>query len=90
MLVKAGYGKEAAGGLLAAGGFGRDHLAAGARGGGLLIAEFLKISYLDVLLMATIPTLLYYFAALPHGRDRRAQVRHEHGEVTCRSNRCGA
>src|SRR5712672_2557382 len=27
-----------------------------------LIAEFLKISYLDVLLMATIPTLLYYFA----------------------------
>ena len=27
-----------------------------------LIAEFLKISYLDVLLMATIPTFLYYFA----------------------------
>jgi len=27
-----------------------------------LIAEFLKISYLDVLLMATIPTLLYYLA----------------------------
>src|SRR5882762_31358 len=48
MLVKAGYGKDAAGGLLAAAAF--------------LIAEFLKISYLDVLLMATIPTLLYYFA----------------------------
>jgi TRAP transporter 4TM/12TM fusion protein len=27
-----------------------------------LIAEFLKISYLDVLLMATIPTILFYFA----------------------------
>ena len=27
-----------------------------------LIAEFLKISYLDVLLMATIPTLLYYLS----------------------------
>jgi TRAP transporter 4TM/12TM fusion protein len=27
-----------------------------------LIAEFLKISYLDVVLMATIPTLLYYLA----------------------------
>src|SRR4029077_12942294 len=26
------------------------------------IAEYLKISYLDVLLMATIPTLLFYFA----------------------------
>src|SRR5207249_8049503 len=27
-----------------------------------LIAEFLKISYLDVILMATIPTCLYYLA----------------------------
>jgi TRAP-type uncharacterized transport system, fused permease components len=27
-----------------------------------LIAEFLKISYFDVILMAIIPTLLYYFA----------------------------
>ena len=27
-----------------------------------LIAEFLKISYLDVLLMATIPTILYYLS----------------------------
>ena len=27
-----------------------------------LIAEFLKISYLDVLLMAVIPTLLFYLA----------------------------
>ena len=27
-----------------------------------LIAEFLKISYLDVLLMATVPTLLYYLS----------------------------
>jgi TRAP-type uncharacterized transport system fused permease subunit len=41
---------------------GRDHLAAGARGAAFLIAEFLKISYLDVLLMATIPTLLYYLS----------------------------
>src|SRR5690606_24538430 len=29
-----------------------------------LIAEFLKISYLDVILMATIPTVLYYFSIL--------------------------
>ncbi len=29
-----------------------------------LIAEFLKISYFDVILMATIPTVLYYFGIL--------------------------
>jgi TRAP transporter 4TM/12TM fusion protein len=29
-----------------------------------LIAEFLKISYLDVLLMATVPTVLYYLSLL--------------------------
>ena len=29
-----------------------------------LIAEFLKISYFDVIVMATIPTVLYYFAIL--------------------------
>src|SRR5882672_2902298 len=56
MLVKAGYGKNAAGGLGAI--ISPPVLGAAA----FLIAEFLKISYLDVLLMATIPTLLYYFA----------------------------
>ena len=29
-----------------------------------LIAEFLKISYLDVIRMAVIPTCLYYFSLL--------------------------
>ena len=29
-----------------------------------LIAEFLKISYLDVIWMAAIPTILYYFSIL--------------------------
>ena len=41
---------------------GCHHLASGAGCGGFLIAEFLKISYLDVLLMAVIPTLLFYLA----------------------------
>src|SRR6266513_893787 len=31
-------------------------------GAAFLIAEFLKISYLDVILMATVPTILYYLA----------------------------
>jgi TRAP transporter 4TM/12TM fusion protein len=62
MLAKAGYGKNAAGGLLAAGGLGAIISPPVLGAAAFLIAEFLKISYLDVLLMATIPTLLYYFA----------------------------
>jgi TRAP transporter 4TM/12TM fusion protein len=62
MLVRAGYGKDAAGGLLAAGGLGAIISPPVLGAAAFLIAEFLKISYLDVLLMATIPTLLYYFA----------------------------
>jgi TRAP transporter 4TM/12TM fusion protein len=62
MLVKAGYGRNAAGGLLAAGGLGAIISPPVLGAAAFLIAEFLKISYLDVLLMATIPTLLYYFA----------------------------
>jgi len=62
MLAKAGYGKDAAGGLLAAGGLGAIISPPVLGAAAFLIAEFLKISYLDVILMATIPTLLYYFA----------------------------
>jgi TRAP transporter 4TM/12TM fusion protein len=60
MLAKAGYAKEAAGGLLAAGGLGAIISPPVLGAAAFLIAEFLKISYLDVLLMAVIPTGLYY------------------------------
>ncbi len=62
MLMKAGYGKNAAGGLLAAGGLGAIISPPVLGAAAFLIAQFLNISYLDVILMATIPTLLYYFA----------------------------
>ena len=62
MLARAGYGKEAAGGLLAAGGLGAIISPPVLGAAAFLIAEFLKISYLDVLLMAVIPTGLYYLA----------------------------
>ena len=62
MLKRAGYGKEAAGGLLAAGGLGAIISPPVLGAAAFLIAEFLKISYLDVLLMATVPTLLYYLS----------------------------
>jgi TRAP transporter 4TM/12TM fusion protein len=62
MLKKVGYERNAAGGLLAAGGLGAIISPPVLGAAAFLIAEFLKISYLDVLLMAVIPTLLYYLA----------------------------
>ena len=64
MLAKAGYGKNDAGGLLAAGGMGAILSPPVLGAAAFLIAEFLKISYLDVIWMAVIPTCLYYFALL--------------------------
>ncbi len=62
MLAKAGYEKNAAGGLLAAGGLGAILSPPVLGAAAFLIAEFLKISYLDVIRMAAIPTALYYFS----------------------------
>jgi TRAP transporter 4TM/12TM fusion protein len=60
MLAKVGYSREAAGGLLSAGGLGAIISPPVLGAAAFLIAEFLKISYLDVLLMAVIPTCLFY------------------------------
>jgi TRAP transporter 4TM/12TM fusion protein len=62
LLEKVGYEKNAAGGLLAAGGLGAIISPPVLGAAAFLIAEFLKISYLDVLLMAVIPTALFYLA----------------------------
>lgn len=64
MMKRAGYDPAAAGGLLAAGGLGAIISPPVLGAAAFLIAEFLKISYTDVLLMAVIPTLLYYFSLL--------------------------
>jgi TRAP transporter 4TM/12TM fusion protein len=64
LLEKAGYEKNAAGGLLSAGGLGAIISPPVLGAAAFLIAEFLKISYFDVIVMATIPTVLYYFAIL--------------------------
>ena len=64
MLKKAGFEKNAAGGLLAAGGLGAIISPPVLGAAAFLIAEFLKISYLDVIWMATIPTCLYYLSLL--------------------------
>jgi len=62
MLRRAGYKRDPAGGLLAAGGMGAILSPPVLGAAAFLIAEFLKISYLEVIWMATIPTILYYLA----------------------------
>jgi TRAP transporter 4TM/12TM fusion protein len=64
MMQKAGFEKNAAGGLLAAGGLGAIISPPVLGAAAFLIAEFLKISYLDVIWMAVIPTCLYYLSLL--------------------------
>jgi TRAP transporter 4TM/12TM fusion protein len=64
MMQRAGFEKNAAGGLLAAGGLGAILSPPVLGAAAFLIAEFLKISYLDVIRMAVIPTGLYYLSLL--------------------------
>jgi len=59
MLAKVGYGRTRRAACSPRAGSARS-FRAGAGAAAFLIAEFLKISYLDVILMATIPTCLYY------------------------------
>jgi len=84
MLKKIGYPADAAGGLLAAGGLGAILSPPVLGAAAFLIAEFLKISYLEVIRMAIIPTILYYLALFvmveldtrqyARGRDERFPV----------------
>ncbi|TWP53172.1 TRAP transporter fused permease subunit [Lentzea tibetensis] len=60
MLRKAGYPKENAGGLLAASGIGAILSPPTLGAAAFIIAEYLETSYLQVLIWAIIPTLLYY------------------------------
>jgi TRAP-type uncharacterized transport system fused permease subunit len=69
MMKKAGFEKNAAGGLLAAGSLGAI-LSPPVLSSSISDRRVSKISYLDVIWMATIPTCLYYLAA-DHGRTRR-------------------
>ena len=64
IMKQAGYGKSAAGGLLAAGGLGAILSPPVLGAAAFLIAEYLKMSYLDIVRMALIPTCLYYFGLL--------------------------
>jgi len=60
ILKRAGYPREAAGGMLAAAGIGAILSPPTLGAAAFIIAEYLSVSYLDVLVWAIVPTLLYY------------------------------
>jgi TRAP transporter 4TM/12TM fusion protein len=62
LLRGAGYRPDTAGAILSAAGIGALLSPPTLGAAAFLIAEFLQISYLRVLVMATIPTLLYYLS----------------------------
>lgn len=62
MLKRAGYSRNTAGGILSAAGLGAILSPPTLGAAAFLIAEYLNISYLQVLVMATIPTILYYLS----------------------------
>lgn len=60
MLRKAGYERNSAGAVLSAAGIGAILSPPTLGAAAFIIAEYLQISYLEVLKLATIPTILYY------------------------------
>jgi len=64
LLKGAGYPAEVGGAILSAGGIGAILSPPTLGAAAFLIAEYLQISYLQVLIMALVPTLLYYLSIL--------------------------
>jgi TRAP transporter 4TM/12TM fusion protein len=64
LLKKAGYPAEAGGGVLAAAGIGAILSPPTLGAAAFIIAELLNVSYLEVLVWATIPTILYYLGII--------------------------
>ena len=64
LLRRAGYPADVGAGILSAAGIGAIMAPPTLGAAAFLIAEFLKISYLQVITMAAIPAVLYYFSIL--------------------------
>jgi TRAP transporter 4TM/12TM fusion protein len=64
LLKKSGYPADAGGGVLAAAGIGAILSPPTLGAAAFLIAELLNVSYLEVLIWATIPTVLYYLGII--------------------------
>ena len=78
LLRSAGYPAEVGGAILSAGGIGAILSPPTLGAAAFLIAEFLQISYLQVLVMAIVPTLLYYLSIflMIEADSRRLGTRH--------------
>jgi TRAP transporter 4TM/12TM fusion protein len=77
LLRRAGFKPETGGAILSAAGIGALLSPPTLGAAAFLIAEFLRISYLQVLIMATIPTVLYYLSIflMIEADSRRAGTR---------------
>ncbi|MBI2773625.1 MAG: TRAP transporter fused permease subunit [Chloroflexi bacterium] len=62
LLRRAGYDRDSAGAILAAGGIGAIISPPVLGAAAFIMAELLRVSYLEILVMATVPTILYYLA----------------------------
>jgi TRAP transporter 4TM/12TM fusion protein len=62
MLKRSGYPPNVAGGILSAAGIGALLSPPTLGAAAFIIAEYLEVTYLDVLVMAAIPTVLYYLS----------------------------
>ena len=77
LMRRAGYSPEVGGAILAAAGLGAILAPPAMGAAAFLIAEYLKISYLQVIAMAIVPALLYYFSIflMVEADSRRLQLR---------------
>ena len=77
MMRRAGYPPDTGGAILAASGIGAILAPPAMGAAAFLIAEYLKITYLQVIAMAAIPALLYYLSVflMVEADSRRLAVR---------------
>ena len=77
MMRRAGYPPDTGGAMLAASGIGAILAPPAMGAAAFLIAEYLKITYLEVIAMAAVPALLYYLSVflMVEGDSRRLAVR---------------
>ena len=77
MMRRAGYSADTSGAIFAAAGIGAVLSPPTLGAAAFLLAEFLEISYLQVLVAATVPMLLYYLSAflMIEADSRRAGIR---------------
>jgi TRAP transporter 4TM/12TM fusion protein len=77
MMRRAGYPPDTGGAVLAASGIGAILAPPAMGAAAFLIAEYLKITYLEVIAMAAVPALLYYLSVflMVEGDSRRLALR---------------